>query len=299
MEQKQLLEELGSANSLMGDLNKELQDTNEQLQAANEEMMLAQEELQATNEELEATNEELQATNEELETNNEELQATNEELETTNEELTVRTTEMQESAKSYADERARLAEIVELAPFDVTVLYGPNLIVEAANTRGAGMSGGREIIGRPFAEIFDDPEMAELVSVINEAYQQGQVKVTPHMRRQSQDEQGQGVERYFIYTIVPTHDSDGKVDGAAIYAEDVTEQRAKAATERLEQMKLMVENAEQVALGLYDAETAKLLEANRLYLKVLETTHGYASDQIIGRPWGELSFITSKDEAVR
>src|SRR5215470_9823689 len=112
-ERKQLLEELGSANSLMGDLNKELQDTNEQLQAANEEMMLAQEELQATNEELEATNEELQATNEELETNNEEPQATNEELEMTNEELTVRTTEMLESAKSLADERARMAEIAE------------------------------------------------------------------------------------------------------------------------------------------------------------------------------------------
>src|SRR5215510_14919067 len=176
-EQKQLLEELGSANSLMGDLNKELQDTNEQLQAANEEMMLAQEELQATNEELEATNEELQATNEELETNNEELQATNEELETTNEELTVRTTEMQESAKSYADERARLTEMVELAPFEVMILYGSNLIVEAANTRAMGLAGGREGIGRPFAEIFDEPEMADLVIAVGEAYRQEEIKV--------------------------------------------------------------------------------------------------------------------------
>src|SRR5262249_13695465 len=215
--QTQLVVERGTTNHRLTETDKDLQEANEDLQAANEEMMLAQEELQATNEEFEATNEELQATNEELETNNEELQATNEELETTNEELTVRTTEMQESAKSLADERARMTEIVELAPFDVTVLSGPNLIVEAANTRAAGMSVGREIIGRPFTEISDELEMAELVSVINEAYQQGQVKVTPQMRRQSQDEQGKGVERYFVYTIVPTHDSDGKVDGAAIY----------------------------------------------------------------------------------
>jgi two-component system, chemotaxis family, CheB/CheR fusion protein len=297
-EQKQLLEELGSANNLMGELNKELQVANEQLQAANEEMMLAQEELQATNEELEATNEELQATNEELETNNEELQATNEELETTNEELTVRTGEMQETAKSLADERARLTEIVELAPFDVMILSGPNLMLETANTRGLGLSAGREIVGRPVAEIFDEPEMADLIGAINEAYQQGRVKITPHMRRQSANDEGKGVERYFVYTIVPTHDSDGKVDGAAVYAEDVTEQRAREVTERLDQMKLMVENADQVALGLYDVETTELLQASRRYLDVLETAHGYARDQIIGRKWRELSFITPPEAAV-
>jgi two-component system CheB/CheR fusion protein len=298
VEQKQLLKELSSANALMSELNKELQDSNEQLHVANEEMTLAQEELQATNEELEATNEELQATNEELETNNEELQATNEELETTNEELTVRTAELQETAKSLADERARLREMVELGPFDVIVLRGPILIVEAATARAARGAGGREIMGRPFAEVFDEPEMADLIGVINEAYQQGEVKVTPHMRRQSPDEEGKGIERYFVYTIVPTHDSDGKVDGVVVYAEDVTERRAREALERLEQMKLMVEHAEEVALGLYDAETSELLQASRRYLDVLETAHGYPRDQIIGRKWPELAFITPPEAAV-
>ena len=297
-EQKQLLEELSSANNLMSELNKELQDANEQLQAANEEMMLAQEELQATNEELEATNEELQATNEELETNNEELQATNEELETTNEELTVRTTETQEAAKSLADERARLTEIVELAPFDVMILTGPNLMVETANSRAMGLSDAHDIIGRSFAEIFDEPEMADLIGAVNEAYQQGEVKVTSHVRRESVGEKGESVERYFVYTIVPTHDSDGKVDGVAVYAEDVTEQRVREVTERIDQMKLMVENAGQVALGLYDAETTELLQASRRYLDVLETAHGYARDRIIGRKWSELSFITPPEAAV-
>src|SRR5262249_15285853 len=49
----------------------------------------------------------------------------------------------------------------------------------------------------------------------------------------------------------------------------------------------------------YDAETSKLLQANRPYLHVLETTHGYAPDQIVGRPYRELSFITPKEAAVQ
>lgn len=143
-EQKQLLDEIGAANAVTGELN-------EQLQAANEER--------------EAASEELQAINEELEANNEELQVMNEELETANEELSARTAELQETAKSLADERARLAGMVELAPFDMMILSGSSLIVNAANARAMGFSGGREILGRPFAEIFDQPEMADLGNV--------------------------------------------------------------------------------------------------------------------------------------
>jgi two-component system CheB/CheR fusion protein len=121
-EQRQLVDELNSANSRLKQTNDELQEANEELQGANEELLLAQEELQATNEEFEATNEELQATNEELETNNEELQATNEELEATNEELSARTAEMHDLAAVLTGERGRLAELVEIAPLAIVVL---------------------------------------------------------------------------------------------------------------------------------------------------------------------------------
>src|SRR5262245_3164422 len=296
-EQKRLVEDLSGANTRLNDLNKELQDANEELQAANEEMMLAQEELQATNEEIEATNEELQATNEELETNNEELQATNEELETTNEELTERTTELIETGKSLADERVRLTEMVELAPFYIMLLRGPGLIIEAFNARSAGLLGGREVIGQPFAEIFQEPEMAELVGLVRESYREDQSRTTSRIRTRLPDERGKMTESYFVYTIVPAHDSEGKVDGLVIYAEDVTGLRAREAAERREHLKIMIENAEQMALGLYDAETTELLQASPRYMEKLERGHGYARDQIIGRRWRELTF-SNPDEAV-
>jgi len=297
-EQKRLLDDLGGANTRLNDLNKELQDANEELQAANEEMMLTQEELQATNEEIEATNEELQATNEELETNNEELQATNEELETTNEELTERTSELIETGRSLADERVRLTEMVELAPFYIMLLHGPGLLIEASNTRPEGLLGGREVIGQPFAEIFAEPEMAELVGLAREAYREDQSRTTSRIPTRLKDERGKMTESYFVYTITPTHDSQGKVDGLVIYAEDVTGLRAREAFERLEHLKIMVENAQQTALGLFDAETMELLQASERYLDKLEEGHGYARDQIIGRKWRELTF-SDPDEAVQ
>jgi len=296
-EQKRLVDDLSGANARLSDLNKELQDANEELQAANEEMMLAQEELQATNEEIEATNEELQATNEELETNNEEMQATNEELETTNEELTERTNELLETGKSLADERVRFAEMVELAPFYIMLLRGPSLIIEASNTRPEGLLGGREVIGQPFAEIFAEPEMSELASLVRDAYRENESRTTSRIRTYLPDGHGKMTESYFVYTIVPTHDSEGKVDGLVIYAEDVTVLLAREAAGRREHLKIMIENAEQTALGLYDAETTELLQASPRYMEKLERGHGYARDQIIGRRWQELTF-SDPDEAV-
>jgi two-component system CheB/CheR fusion protein len=296
-EQKRLVDDLSVANIRLNDVNKELQDSNEELQAANEEMMLTQEELQATNEEIEATNEELQATNEELETSNEELQATNEELETTNEELTERSNELLESARSLADDRKRLADMVELAPAYILSLRGPSLSVEAFNTRASGLLGGREVIGQPFAEIFHELELADLVNLAREAYRDGQSRTSPRIRTRLPDERGKTIESYFVYTIVPARDSEGKVDGLVIYAEDVTGLQAREAAERREHLKIMIENAEQTALGLYDAETAELLQASPRYMEKLERGHGYARDQIIGRSWRELTF-SDPDEAV-
>ncbi|MBV9787754.1 MAG: PAS domain-containing protein, partial [Chloroflexi bacterium] len=171
-EQAQLVAELGTANKRLSEMNKELLDANEELQVANEEMMLTYEELQATNEEFEATNEELQATNEELETNNEELQATNEELQTTNDELRARTLDLQEVANMLESDRGRFAEMVELAPFHIMVLRGQQLIVEAFNSGYARLLEGRELRGRPLAEVahYFWQSNHELVELAHEVY---------------------------------------------------------------------------------------------------------------------------------
>lgn len=222
-EQAQLVEELSTSNARFSDMNKELQDANEELQAANEELTLTQEELQATNEEFEATNEELQATNEELETNNEELQATNEELQTTNDELTARTNELQDLTREIASERKLLAEMVENSPFLIMLLKGQGLAVSAFNSGYASLLSSRNVIGRPFEEVFTGAEMPEFIRLVREAYEQDSLRRTPRMHTHVPNGQGEQTDRHFIHTIVPVHDTAGKVDGVVIYTEDASE----------------------------------------------------------------------------
>jgi two-component system CheB/CheR fusion protein len=216
-EHRQLVEELNNTNARLKRTNDELQEANEELQGANEELLLAQEELQATNEEFEATNEELQATNEELETNNEELQATNEELETTNEELTARTAEiqertaeLQEMTTSLTMERARLAEMVNVAPISILVLRGPDLVIEAANGKSAGTF-SKEAVGRPLADLCTRAGLADVLAGVRDAYNNNRTWVGGDGRAPA------GSDGAVRFTAVPTHDAGGVVSGIVLY----------------------------------------------------------------------------------
>ncbi len=295
-EQHQLVEELTANNRRLNEMNKELQDANEALQAANEELMLTQEELQATNEEFEATNEELQATNEELETSNEELQATNEELETTNEELNARSGELQETSRHLADERVRLIEMIELAPFYILILRGSTLVIEAFNHLFQSLLGGQEVLGHPLDDAAQGSDIIRLADLAREAYRQDEIMTAPRLLTHLY-EQEKAQEVYFDYTVVPIHDNTGKVDGVVIYAEDVTRQMASEALKRREKLKLMVENAHQVAIAIYDAETKELLQASPRYLEIIERACGLERDRITGRLWHETAFIAPEGEA--
>ena len=220
------MNELGATNKRLSDINKELIDANEELQVANEELVLTHEELQASIEELETTNEELQATNEELETNNEELQATNEELETTNEELRARTSELQEFMSIAESERVRLSEIVEFAPFSILVLRGANFVVDAYNPYYAQRLEGRSIQGHPLEEVLDvfwnETMAARILSLTREVYFMETMstlsKENGSSPTPSKDDSHEIRAHDFAYTLVPSHNASGKVDGVINYA---------------------------------------------------------------------------------
>ncbi|MBV9259639.1 MAG: PAS domain-containing protein, partial [Ktedonobacteraceae bacterium] len=301
-EQAELMQELGTANKRLSDMNKELMDANEELQVANEELVLTHEELQASIEEFETTNEELQATNEELETNNEELQATNEELETTNEELRARTSELQELTTILENDRVRLSEMVELAPFYILVLRGPVLLVEAYNPRYARLLEGREVQGRPLEEVIDlfwEPRAGPtLTRMAREVYSQETPHTMPRVRTIIPGTQGDNEERreaYFSYTLVPSHDASGRVDGVIIYASDETEQHARELQEEFNQLKTIFDNTRTAALALFYAETQTLIMASPRYLELVTQAHNIPPDNVIGRSWQEITLLSAED----
>jgi two-component system, chemotaxis family, CheB/CheR fusion protein len=302
-EQSQLMNEINAINKRLNDVNKELLDANEELQVANEELMLTQEELQATIEEFETTNEELQATNEELETSNEELQATNEELETTNDELRARTNELQELANMLESERLHLAEMVELAPFYILVLRGPDLVVEALSPGFESLleEQGIPMQGRTLEEVagfFKEFEIP-IVRLAHETYQLDTVRTSSRTLVHLPRAQNGYTEYYFAFTIVPSHDAMGRVTGVVIYAADQNLQRVSEAEDELQRLKLIFDNVDMMPLALYDAPSTRLLMASPRYLDIISHVRGLNRDELIGRRWDELTALSPVEDPVK
>jgi signal transduction histidine kinase len=74
-----------------------------------------------------------------------------------------------------------------------------------------------------------------------------------------------------------------------VYAEDVTEQVTREAEEQQERLRLLIENVEGVALGLYDAQTTRLLHANSRFLELSAAASGVPGDRVPGSTWEELT----------
>ncbi len=150
-----------------------------------------------------------------------ELQATNEELETTNEELSARTAELMELTKALADEQARLHSIVYMAPFYVMILRGPRLLVELVNPRYEKLLAGRVVIGQSFADLFADEPAARVVVQVQNVYQSDRAQISGPLPGLPLGHNETAAPPDFRYTIIPLHDSSGRVDGILLYAEDV------------------------------------------------------------------------------
>jgi chemotaxis methyl-accepting protein methylase/signal transduction histidine kinase len=294
-EQKHLSDQLGALNWRLTVTNKELEDANEELQAGNEEMMLTQEELQATNEEFEATNEELQATNEELETNNEELQATNEELETTNDELQARSAELHDLTRALTGERQRLGIIVEHAPIHSALLRGATLGVEEMHPDLEWLLGQARATHLPFADVALDPALEPVRAGVMQAVQNNQVWIGPRMCVEHP-----AGERWYTFSAVPTTDLDGKVDGVVLYADDVTDRRRLEQEERLGDLRLMLDHADQVALGLLEMPDGRLVHASRRFQQLVELVTGGRSEHLTwSRLWpGNAPMVAALEEVM-
>jgi two-component system, chemotaxis family, CheB/CheR fusion protein len=299
-EQTRLTQELSSANRRLNETNKELLDSNEELQVANEELLLTHEELQATVEEFETTNEELQATNEELETSSEELQATNEELETGNDELRASTAELQDLTNTLENEKMRLTELIELAPFHSMVLRGPDLRVEAFHPSYARRPEAQKALGQPLEEVYHYfwAGAGEGVRLAREVYQYDAKRSLPRMRASLPETPDGAGENYVVYTMVPTHDTTGQVSGVIMYAIDETMQRAREVEEEREKLKLILDNVDTAALALYDAGTSELVMGNQLFLDMLASLHEVDRDTLVGCTWDEVAFVTPREQAL-
>ena len=120
-------------------------------------------------------------------------------------------------------------------------------------------------------------------------YQQDSIRTTPRLQTYVLNEQNGARERYFSYTIVPSHDATGKVTGVIIYAVDETVQRERSVEEERERLKLIFENSTEIALGLFDAQTAELLLGSPHFLHTLAQINGCDERALLGKKWHDVT----------
>ena len=194
--------------------------------------------------------------------------------------------------------------MVELAPFSILVLHGPNLIVDAYNPRYTRVLESQPVQGRPLDEVIDFfwEGGLELVHRARDAYRLDAVQVTHwvlthRVSTENQEERSKG--SYFGYTLVPSHDPGGKVNGVIIYALDETEERFREVEKERARLQLIFDNLSHAALALFDAQTSELLMGSTYYLKNVARATGISQGELVGRKWHELTFLPSADEATR
>lgn len=152
---------------------------------------------------------ELTNANKRLSDMNKDLQDANEELEATNEELTARTQELQDVARTLSNERARLTELIERAPMHVLVLRGPTLVIDACNAPFAQLLRDRDWPNRPIEEVLNEPERAQVIPAIRDAYWSDKASDAVSFTTTAGEP--------LTCTIVPSHDTTGKVDGVIVF----------------------------------------------------------------------------------
>jgi signal transduction histidine kinase len=198
-----------------------------------------------------------------------------------------------------------VGELVKAFLINVTqfclVLRGPTLLLEAFNPRYGRLLEGRAVQGRPLEEVFNHfwEGGHDVVRLAHEAFLHDEVRTTPPLRTTLPGPQDAPVEGYLVYTIIPSHDINGRVSGVIIYAADETAQIARGAAEQLQRLKLVFDNASSAALALYDAQTSALLMSSPRYLDIVAQAHSLPPASLTGRTFQEVALIAPPEEGRR
>lgn len=123
-------------------------------------------------------------------------------------------------------ERTYLRNVFEKAPVAITVLRGPNLIIEYINDLGRQILGGRTVEGLPVRDALPDLEQRELWDILDGVYRDGtEFHARDLMVRFDRNGDGNLETGYFDVTYQPARDFDGKVSGIVSLSIEVTDRR--------------------------------------------------------------------------
>ncbi|MBN1360133.1 MAG: PAS domain S-box protein [Sedimentisphaerales bacterium] len=256
------------------------------LEEAHEELQQQAEELAAVNEELKAQTEELQIQTEEMQTQAEELATANEELRLSEQSLVTRAEELEAARADLENEKLRLEAVMEALPVGMAL----------TDTKGGALRNNQAFDllwggPRPTARSVRDyvvykawwADTGKPVAPQQWASIQAVRKGKPVVGQLLEIERFDGGRAFVLNSASPVRDAKGKVVGAAVAIQDVTELRRaqELVRENEERLRLALEGG-RMAYWEQDFEDQTSIWSEALYEMLgLDPAHTVASSQTL------------------
>ncbi|HEY4305993.1 MAG TPA: ATP-binding protein [Gemmatimonadaceae bacterium] len=173
-----------------------------------------------------------------------------------------------------------LTDVLEQAPVAVSVVRGPDHVLELANPFYRQLTGNREIVGMRFIEAFPESEAEGVIGILDDVYRTGRPFVGQAVPV-AFDRTGGGdtVQGVFNFTSHPFY-VDGKIDGVITVVTEITEEvKARRVAEAARKEAETANRAKGEFLAAMSHELRTPLNAIGGYVQLLEMEiHGPITD---------------------
>jgi PAS domain S-box-containing protein len=140
------------------------------------------------------------------------------------------------SAQNLAAERLAFFHIFEQAPVLVALLRAPIHTFEYVNPAFQALFLGRQLIGRPVAEVVPEMQEQGFVALMDDTYQTGETYVGRELLFTTLPAEGHPAHQAYYNFTYQAYWENGQLAGISIFAHDVSEQvRSRQQVERLNQ----------------------------------------------------------------
>jgi len=145
--------------------------------------------------------------------------------------------EQVQARQQVETQQQELADLFMQAPAPIVILDGPDLVFQLINPAYQRIFPGRELAGKPLLEALPELVGTPIPDLFRSVYQTGEPITVHELPLLMARHEGQATEEiYWTFTYQARRNAHGAIDGARVFAHDVTEQvRTRQQVERLNQ----------------------------------------------------------------
>jgi PAS domain S-box-containing protein len=196
---------------------------------------------------------------------------------------TLETTPRVLAEKALQNERSRLLSLFEQSPAFFAVLRGPTHIFEMANPPYMRLVGGRDVLGKPLAEVIPEAGEQGYVGILDRVYQTGEPFIGQDLII-TLSENGQPTsDRHVDFIYHPLREPDGTISGINVLGVDITER--KQAAEALVRTEMRAASVlESITDGFHVIDSAGRFAQFNAAGRAIYAAQGVDADALIGVP---------------